>query len=373
MMKRTQQTSKAFGRNFRALWPCVALCGLLAGCSEIKNLKMTLAPPEDDPFYQQQRRQVSKFEPKPEEPRPAAPSDSPIGAAAAPAPTAASLFQHDPRRPEDVGVLSSDIRQSVASGNRWRALLIGISDYSATNGFATSLRRIPVNDVNAIKEVLARDYGFTDVMTLTDGQATRRGILSALTQLHEVCEEEDNVLIYYAGHGHLPTHGVGVWIPADARSEEDGISNSELKDRIANLKARRVLLITDSCFSGAFLTRALGVKAREQTVADPSQSARISASLAKNQRPGREVITSGNLAPVPNEGQGPASEHSPFAYSLLTALKSVPSGGAVSTTDLFVDLYHTLTAQFQAEADRPRPQRSTMPGHAGGEFFLVRR
>ena len=278
------------------------------------------------------------------------------------------------RKPEDAGVLPDDVRQSLLNENRWRALLIGISDYSGTDGYADSLKGIPANDVAQLKETLLNDYGFADVAVLADGQATRRGILAALTRLHETCKREDNVLIYYAGHGLLPSHGVGVWIPADAKNEEDGISNSEIKDRIANLSARRVLLVTDSCFAGAFLTRAVAVGGSEKIVKDQSLSVRISSSLAGNQRAGREVVTSGNLAPVPNSGSGPASQNSPFAYSLLTALRSAPKGSALSTTDIFVELYQTMKQQFSEEDNnRPRPQRATMPGHAGGEFFFVRR
>ena len=165
---------------------------------------------------------------------------------------------------------------------------------------------------------------------------------------------------------------VGIWIPCDARSEEDGISNSEIKDKLASLPARRVLLVSDSCFSGSFLTRALAVKPASQSIADTATSIRISESLAANQRASREAISSGNMAPVPNAGSGPYSKNSPFAASLLNALESAPKGAALSTTDLYVESYTNMQKIYDGGADRPRPQRGALPGHAGGEFFLVR-
>lgn len=333
---------------------------LVAGC---------LAPTSQNSYYQQQRANPSVYSgPAEESNRVAARQQARQPIADAPSPEEVVR----PRRPEDAGVLPSEELNAMISQNEWKALLIGISDYSNTGGFAPSLGGVPVNDVLDLGRLLIEHYGFTDVEYLLDQEATRRGILSALTDLHKDCDEHDNILIYYAGHGHLPTHGIGVWIPADAKSPEDGISNPEIKNRLANLPARRVLLVSDSCFSGAILSeRALG-DAGSELVTDHKESLVISTKLAQNMRASREVITSGNVSPVPNSGVGPYADNSPFAGTLLSALESVPSGAALGTTDLFVETYHNMQQIEESAQERQRPQRGTITGHAGGEFLLIR-
>jgi hypothetical protein len=282
-----------------------------------------------------------------------------------------------PRRPETVAALShAEIARSTGQ-DRWRALLVGISDYSQATGLRDlglgSLDAIPVNDVRSIATVLRQDYGFAEITILLDRQATRRGIITALQNLHDG-GPSDNILIYFAGHGHLRKDDVGVWLPCDAQALADGITSAEIKETLKNLPAKRVLLLSDSCFAGAFLTRGLAVQAKSSRVVEASTSEKISRQLVLNQRPCREVITSGNLAPVPNEGEGAFRGNSPFAGALLSALRSVQPGGVVSTDDLFVDVYYSLRQNARpATPERVLPKQSTLPGHYGGEFFLIRK
>jgi hypothetical protein len=78
------------------------------------------------------------------------------------------------------------------------ALCVGIDEYASAplNGC--------VNDARRWKATLER-LGFPDVQLLTNGQATRDGILSALGTLLESRRPGDLVVFQYAGHGtHLP-------------------------------------------------------------------------------------------------------------------------------------------------------------------------
>jgi len=284
----------------------------------------------------------------------------------------AASVDYDPRRPETAGPLDSRELRRVARENRWRALLIGISDYSASGGYATDLGGIPTRDVKALKDILEVEYGFEDTIMLTDKEATRRGILGAFSKLHESSSSDDNILIYYAGHGLLPSHGVGVWIPSDARSQEDGISNSEIKDRIANFPAKRVLVVSDSCFSGSFLTRAIGLVSKNKIVKKPDVSSRISAEIATNRRASRQVLTSGNLKPVPNSGSGAYQGNSPFAATLMTALESTKEGAVLGLTDIYTDLSYSMQVTESSGGGVSKPMKGSMPGHAGGEFFFLR-
>ena len=66
----------------------------------------------------------------------------------------------------------------------------------------------------------------------------------------------DNLLIYYAGHGELDNDEErGYWLPIDADTTKRSkwINNSYILDNIKATKAKHVLLISDSCFSGSLL------------------------------------------------------------------------------------------------------------------------
>ena len=162
-----------------------------------------------------------------------------------------------------------------------------------------------------------------------------------------------------------------MWMAADSAVEEDGIPNADVKQRVASLRGRRVLLVSDSCFSGSFLKKR-GVAVKQELIEEELISREMSIALVRNLNPSREVISSGNLAPVADQGIGYCAGLSPFACQMITALEKVPVGAALGTTDLFVDIYANMQRRRSA-APAQRPQRGTIEGHAGGEFYFVRR
>lgn len=78
---------------------------------------------------------------------------------------------------------------------RYFALIIALEDYRHWNDLET-----PREDALAIAEVLSEKYGFT---TQTIVNADGYDILSAMNDLQEKVTENDNVLIYFSGHGQL--------------------------------------------------------------------------------------------------------------------------------------------------------------------------
>mgnify|MGYP001364266625 FL=1 len=69
-------------------------------------------------------------------------------------------------------------------------------------------------------------------------------------------KENDNLLIYYAGHGELDkSENRGYWLPVNAstKSRAEWISNQRIVDRVKATKAKHVLLMVDSCFSGSLM------------------------------------------------------------------------------------------------------------------------
>ncbi|MEV5720591.1 caspase family protein [Amycolatopsis mediterranei] len=140
------------------------------------------------------------------------------------------------------------------------ALVIGIDRYAA--------KRIPalkcaVNDAEVMSLRLA-DAGF-DVVTLTNDAATRKDISWQLeVGLNDRAPDEDDpVLIYWAGHGMSDLRenadndkGWSTFLlPFDADVDQPLASAFPVKNVWAllnRLKTRRLLVMLDTCFSGAF-------------------------------------------------------------------------------------------------------------------------
>ena len=241
---------------------------------------------------------------------------------------------------------------------RFHALVIGNDAYTGLPRLDTA-----VADAEAIGRVLGEKYGF-EVTLLRN--ANRYQILSALNQYRANLTENDNFLIYYAGHGELDqANQRGHWLPVDAEpdSSANWISNVQITDILNAMSAKRILVVADSCYSGS-LTRA----SLAQLDSGMSEEARLSwlRALAKNRS--RTALTSGGLQPTLDSGGG---GHSVFARALLEVLER--------NNDLIEGqrLHREVSARVTFAAEQVRfeqvPQYAPIKyaGHEAGEFFLV--
>lgn len=199
-------------------------------------------------------------------------------------------------------------KNTIITGNYY-ALIIGIDKYK---GVWTPLKNA-VNDAKAVETTLKDGYKFDKFKTLYNETATRSNIIAELEWLVENVKENDNVLIYYSGHGELKKElNKGYWVPADATSNSTSnyISNSDIQTFIAGIKSKHTLLISDACFSGDIF--------RGNTVSIPFESSEKYYSKVYDAK-SREAISSGGIEPVMDGGK---QGHSVFAYYLLQALKN---------------------------------------------------
>ena len=195
------------------------------------------------------------------------------------------------------------------TGNQW-LFVIGIDTYIHWPRLNTA-----VNDAKAIKDVLLSRYHFEKdhLIELYDEQATRRNIIGKLRYLAGEVGKDDSVVIFYAGHGHLdPITKGGSWIPVESGTNDASawISNHKIKNylNVDAIKAKHILLISDSCFSGDFFR---GHRGKLPKVNDEV----IKRAYKLNSR---QAITSGGLEPVTDEGFGGNSVFSHFFVKSLT-------------------------------------------------------
>ena len=125
------------------------------------------------------------------------------------------------------------------------ALIIGNDKYQHWNPLHNA-----ISDAQAVADILQSRYGFK-VTFLKN--ATRLDILRGLNNFRKSLKENDNLLVYYAGHGHLEKDiDRGYWIPVDAEIDDTSnwILTPSITDLLELMSAKHVLVVADSCFAG---------------------------------------------------------------------------------------------------------------------------
>lgn len=102
----------------------------------------------------------------------------------------------------DVAVMPKVAPGSVAIGGEYWALPIGIDQYQQPN---VPKLQSAVKGAQAVREVLVQRYAFNrdKIIESINGQATRKHIEDARTQLRKQAGKDDSVFIYYARHGQI--------------------------------------------------------------------------------------------------------------------------------------------------------------------------
>jgi len=243
---------------------------------------------------------------------------------------------------------------------RYFALIIGNQNYDLLESLKT-----PRFDAERVAKVLTAKYGFT-VQLIEDGNDV--AILKALNELNKVLGPEDNLLIYYAGHGfRLKSDKVenGYWLPRNAEKPPNDtywVPNEQITSHIGRLQARRVLVVADSCYAGLLST-------------DPSlffldKPTEVTQDYLKFKLPRRSrlLIASGGDNPVLDEG---GEGNSVFAKAFLDVLES--NDGIMTAPALYVLVQGKVRegAIRNHFSEQPEFKSIKGAGHEVGDFFFI--
>jgi hypothetical protein len=230
----------------------------------------------------------------------------------------------------------------------YHALIIGNDRYRHLQGLQSA-----VLDAQGLDEMLRSSYGFETRLLIN---ATREDILTELNNYRQNLTPDDNLLIYYAGHGWVDEEAdEGYWLPVDAASDNpvNWVSNASLTATIRAMDAKHVLVVADSCFSGK-LTRGINVQLRSQDYLARMAAKRV-----------RTALTSGGLEPVLDAGG--VGGHSVFASAFLETLRE--NNAVMDMSQMF----GFIRRQVALEADQiPEYGDIRRAGHQGGDFLFVR-
>jgi len=208
--------------------------------------------------------------------------------------------------------------------------------------------------------VIREKYNFSYIKTLYDSMATKENILDQFELLMNKIKPNDNLLIYYSGHGEYnESIAKGFWVPIDARTRSMSryISNEDIKSFLAGINSKHTLLVSDACFSGDIF--------RGKTMTIPYENStkyyQKVYTLAS-----RKALTSGGIEPVMDRG---VKGHSVFAYYFLQALNN--------NTDRYFDagqIYNSLkipVVNNSYQTPEYNPVKNT--GDEGGQFIFIRK
>ena len=114
----------------------------------------------------------------------------------------------------------------------------------------------PLRDAQAIYDVLSDDvlcgYKKENITLLLDDQATMQGMFDALDKVIKSTNEDSSFLLYYSGHGGFD-NGTSYLCPYDKIHDASKyISGKELRDKLTQIKSKRMFVLFDCCHAGAF-------------------------------------------------------------------------------------------------------------------------
>jgi len=251
-------------------------------------------------------------------------------------------------------VSTSELNHNSVKTGKYTGIIIGINKYKDKN---IQDLDTAVNDAKAISSLLTNKYGFYDINLLTDDDATRIGIDMVFRNKISSIGINDSLLIYFAGHGDIDRElGGGWWLPSDAKGGYPGtyIDNTIIQKYIKAMKAKHVLLISDSCYSGTLF----GIARK----APPIISDNYFINLFNEKS--RWGFTSGNITTVSDSG---TNNHSIFAYQLLKMLNK--NKLKYLTPRMIYENIAPVICNNAAQKPMCLPIRNT--GDQGGEFIFI--
>lgn len=271
-----------------------------------------------------------------------------------------------PQEPEGTGARTvarfeepEQARYRRGDFGRYYALLIGVQEYDLLDDLAS-----PANDTARLAQVLEERYGFS-VLTLADPDQV--SVMRAVNRLNETLDDDDNLLIYFSGHGDRLQSGIretGYWLPRNAEPPPDDtlwVPNDFVSRHLGRLEAKRVLVIADSCYSGL-----LGEEPGYVMVGD----GRYTDDYIEWKKPKRSrlVLSSGGDAPVVPEA---GHTHSVFASALLEAFEE--NDQVLTAPELFLRIRERIRADESVSGVAYEPEFKALKdaGHEVGDFFFI--
>jgi len=283
-------------------------------------------------------------------------------------------FTADTRWDEFLKAYAGRERSAPAANtpNRW-AVLIGVADYADTK---VPDLVYPKADVEAMRDTLINHAGYASnhVITLVNEQATTEKVRSVLgTDLPRQAGSNDLVMIYFSGHGASEASSrdgsddgtAKYMLLANSKLDDlygTALPMSELSRIFGRIRADKVILFMDACYSGA-----AGAKGVMRTSMRSAMTDDYLNRLAASQ--GTVVITASRASEVSLESA--RLKHGVFTHYLIETFKGLADAngdGTVTLTEAFQFLASNVVKESRSLGSVQQP---VMKGEVTGDFPLA--
>lgn len=234
----------------------------------------------------------------------------------------------------------------MAEFKQGHALIIGVGTY------ANSQWSVPITaaEADAVAETLMDPaigaYPQRQVMTLHNEQATVANVVHGLEMLAERVQPQDTALLFFSGHGapgedgqyYFATHEAEL-ISTQRIKAGTGLGQRQLLDLLRAVKAQKLLVIINACFSGN-VTATLGTGDVLGTPPPNSVSDSLLAGGA-----GRVVLTASRANQYSHFRK--TQTYTFFGNALIEGLRgkaSRPGSGYVGLYELYQHVYQSVRA-----------------------------
>ena len=243
------------------------------------------------------------------------------------------------------------------------ALIIGINKYENVRSLDYA-----VKDAEDIQSMLVDKFNFQrgNIVLLKDEEATQASILKEFSNITKKANDNDRVLIFFAGHGEtmdLPDGGeMGFLLPVDGDKTDlylSAIKMEELKTLSLLSDAKHILYLVDACYGGIASIGSRGLDA-EST---PDYLDKIT------QYKSRQIISAGGRGEQVIEKA--EWGHSAFTKNLLSGLRDskadTDSDGIITAQELGTYLKKKVTI----DSDNRQTPKTRNLSSDEGEFVFV--
>jgi len=245
--------------------------------------------------------------------------------------------------------IDTDIPTVSGGNDRTFAVIIGNENYQLVSHVDYAL-----NDVKTFAVYCKKTLGLPERNIRIYSDATFGTMLVALKDIKDIADAYNgniNVLFYYAGHGIPDGKGNAYLLPVDAdgTQTEACLPTSKLYQKLNDLKANKVVVFMDACFSGAQRGDGMLIAARGVAIKSVSEAPK-----------GNCVVfsaTNGEETAFPYKEMG----HGMFTYFLLKKLRDTK--GDVSLGEL-AEYIKTQVGTQSVVVNRKKQTPTVIPSQA---------
>ncbi|MBX2965570.1 MAG: caspase family protein [Cyclobacteriaceae bacterium] len=234
-------------------------------------------------------------------------------------------------------VLPVEYTGEVIATSSLYVLSVGINEYQNASYNLNYARPDAQSFTEKILEHGKGIFKSVNRLEIYDKDATRENILKGFKSIVSRAKPEDVFVFYYAGHGTLDEDNNNEYylVPTDitklygdhAQLTAKGISATELKDQLTQLKAQKQIVLMDACHSGGAI-KSMNVRAAASDERAIVQLARSS---------GVVMMASSGTQQFATEFE--ELRHGVFTYALLEALEGKADNGDGKITVNEIKMY----------------------------------